>query len=73
MRYAIPLTALLVAVGAAHAAEPGRKPNIVVILSDDQGWGDLSVNGNTNLHTPNIDSLAKDGAIFDRFFVQPVC
>lgn len=45
----------------------------MVILSDDQGWGDLSVNGNTNLSTPNIDSLARDGALFERFFVCPVC
>jgi arylsulfatase A-like enzyme len=45
----------------------------VVILADDQGWGDLSVNGNTNLSTPNIDSLAKDGAAFERFYVCPVC
>jgi len=36
-----------------------RSPNVVVILTDDQGWGDLSVNGNTNLATPNIDSLSK--------------
>ncbi len=49
------------------------KPNVVVILTDDQGWGDLSVNGNTNLATPNIDRLAKDGARFDRFYVCPVC
>ncbi len=52
------------------AAKP---PNIVIFLADDQGWGDLSVHGNTNLATPNIDSLAADGAIFDRFFVCPVC
>ncbi len=50
-----------------------RQPNIVVFLTDDQGWGDLSVNGNTNLSTPNIDSLAKDGVKFDRFYVCPVC
>ncbi|MDA1056106.1 MAG: arylsulfatase [Planctomycetota bacterium] len=49
------------------------KPNVVVILTDDQGWGDLSLNGNTNLSTPNIDTLARDGASFDRFFVCPVC
>ena len=42
-------------------------------LTDDQGWGDLSLNGNRNLSTPNIDSLARDGASFDRFFVCPVC
>ena len=50
-----------------------RKPNVVVFLSDDQGWGDLSIHGNKNLATPNIDSLAKDGALFERFFVCPVC
>jgi arylsulfatase A-like enzyme len=54
-------------------AEAAARPNVVIILADDQGWGDLSVNGNTNLSTPNIDSLARDGAIFDRFFVCPVC
>lgn len=57
----------------ASAADAPTRPNVVVILSDDQGWGDLSVHGNTNLSTPQIDSLARDGAIFDRFFVCPVC
>ena len=58
-------------VGIARAAEP--RPNIVVILSDDQGWGDLSASGNVNLSTPNIDSLATAGVSFDRFYVCPVC
>jgi arylsulfatase A-like enzyme len=58
---------------SAAAAQPAVRPNIVVILSDDQGWGDLSVHGNTNLATPHIDSLARDGALFERFFVCPVC
>lgn len=48
-------------------------PNVLVILTDDQGWGDLSVNGNRNLSTPRIDSLAVDGIAFDRFYVCPVC
>jgi arylsulfatase A-like enzyme len=56
--------------GPTRAAD---RPNVVVILADDQGWGDLSVHGNTNLSTPNIDSLARDGALFERFFVCPVC
>ncbi|WP_238476560.1 arylsulfatase [Bythopirellula goksoeyrii] len=50
-----------------------QRPNVVVILSDDQGWGDLSLNGNVNLSTSNVDSLAHDGASFDRFYVCPVC
>jgi len=48
-------------------------PNVVIILADDQGWGDLSIHGNRNLSTPNIDTLARDGALFDRFFVCRVC
>jgi arylsulfatase A-like enzyme len=59
--------------GSALPALAVERPNIVVILADDQGWGDLSANGNTNLATPNIDSLAAAGATFDRFFVCPVC
>ena len=49
------------------------KPNVVVFLTDDQGWGDLSLNGNDDLSTPNIDSLAEDGVSFDSFYVCPVC
>lgn len=55
------------------AAQSREKPNIIIILSDDQGWGDLSINGNKNLSTPNIDRLAKTGATLDRFYVSPVC
>ncbi|MEC9094301.1 MAG: arylsulfatase [Planctomycetota bacterium] len=50
-----------------------KPPNVIVVLTDDQGWGDLSINGNPNLTTPNIDRLASQGARFDRFFVCPVC
>ena len=49
------------------------QPNVVVLLADDAGWGDYSFNGNRQVATPHIDSLAKAGAHFDRFFVQPVC
>jgi len=56
---------------AGHAAD--ERPNVVVILTDDQGWGDLSAHGNTNLRTPNLDSLAREGVMFDRFYVCPVC
>ena len=59
--------------GRVQAQPPNDRPNIVVFLADDQGWGDLSLHGNVNLETPNIDSLARDGAMFDRFFVCAVC
>ncbi len=58
---------------ASRAGEEGGHPNILIILADDQGWGDLSVHGNTNLRTPHIDSLARDGALLERFFVCAVC
>src|SRR6187551_2127259 len=70
MRLFAALSVWFTFVACATGAE---RPNIVVILSDDQGWGDLSIHGNTNLSTPHVDSLAKDGALFDRFFVCPVC
>ncbi|GAB3499745.1 sulfatase-like hydrolase/transferase [Spirosoma knui] len=49
------------------------RPNVVFILTDDQGWGDLSLHGNRFVETPNIDRLARSGAQFDRFFVSPLC
>ena len=58
---------------ALFAAAPSRPPNIVILLADDQGWGDLRINGNTQVSTPAIDSLARDGATFDRFYVCAVC
>ena len=48
-------------------------PNVIVMLADDQGWGDLSLHGNSNLSTPHIDSLARDGAMFKHFYVCSVC
>ncbi len=49
------------------------KPNIVLIMTDDQGYADLSIMGNPVLETPHIDSLARDGASMDTFYVSPVC
>jgi len=50
-----------------------KKPNVLFILTDDQGYGDLSRTGNGMLRTPNIDALAADGAALSQFFVQPLC
>lgn len=73
MNRIILLFLLIISVASCQTKKEFKSPNIVLILSDDQGWGDLSVNGNTNLSTPNIDKLAETGVTFDRFYVCPVC
>ena len=55
------------------SCENRSSPNILIVLTDDQGWGDLSIRGNTNLKTPNIDNIGYNGASFERFYVSPVC
>lgn len=75
-RTVLPLVALLLALWPCFEAVGGEiasRPNILIFLADDQGWGDLSLHGNANLSTPNIDSLARAGAMFEHFFVCPVC
>ena len=76
IRFAL-LAALLVplSVGTdvdAQGAYVG-KPNVLLILTDDQGWGDLRSNGNTELDTPTMDQLASEGARFQHFYVSPMC
>jgi arylsulfatase len=59
------------ATGTAGLA--GSRPNIVFILTDDQGYGDLSCHGNPVLETPNIDRLHREGVRFTDFHVSPTC
>ena len=42
----------------------GSRPNIILVMSDDQGWGDAGYNGNTILKTPSLDVLAAEGVRF---------
>ncbi|MEM1328467.1 MAG: arylsulfatase [Bacteroidota bacterium] len=48
-------------------------PNILLILTDDQGYGDLSIHDNDSIHTPNLDQLAAESVRFERFYVSQVC
>ena len=57
----------------APAVAPARRPNILLILTDDQGYGDLSIHGNPHVRTPAIDRLGRDGVRFDRFYVNTFC
>ena len=49
------------------------RPNFLIILTDDQGWGDLELTGNPVLKTPNLNDLADTGSLFNSFYVSPVC
>ncbi|MFM8587934.1 MAG: sulfatase-like hydrolase/transferase, partial [Bacteroidota bacterium] len=57
----------------AQKNKPAEQPNVLIIIADDQGWGDLGFTGNKTVHTPHLDKLAKSGTILDRFYVSPVC
>ena len=54
--------------------QPASRPNIILCMTDDQGWGDTSYNGHPELKTPNLDAMAAAGIRFDRFFsAHPMC
>ncbi len=83
MRAALPILCLSFAAGCAHANAPapaatpapaGDRPNIVFIMADDLGWGEVGCYGQKKIRTPHIDQLAKEGLRFTRSYSgAPVC
>ena len=69
LRTALALLFLTAAAGAA----PLDRPNIVFVMADDLGYGDLGVQGHPYIRTPNIDRLAREGARLTDFYAQPFC
>jgi arylsulfatase A-like enzyme len=69
------LAVILFALSFLHATSAAsERPNIVVVLIDDMGWGDLSCFGNLRAKTPNVDRLAAEGIRFSQFYVNsPIC
>lgn len=65
------LLAPLAMVNAADAAT--KRPNILLILADDMGWGDLGCHGNEKLDTPALDRLQSQSVELEQFYVSPVC
>ena len=73
LRVAI-LLFLLASAGVVARADDGGRPNIILVMADDQGWGDMAYNGHPHLKTPNFDRAAAEGLRFDRFYAAaPVC
>ena len=65
---------MLLACPLASTAEPENRPNIVLCMADDQGYGDIGYYGDPLPHTPNLDAMAANGLRFDRFYAGgPVC
>ncbi|MFY8269600.1 MAG: sulfatase-like hydrolase/transferase, partial [Terrimicrobiaceae bacterium] len=58
---------------ARAAMTPPARPNIIFILTDDQGYGDWSCTGHPLLKTPNVDRLARESVRFERFYVSSSC
>ncbi len=56
-----------------HAAKQTTRPNILLIMSDDQGYGDLGCHGNSRIKTPNLDRFARESVRLRTFCVSPVC
>lgn len=67
------LFCLLTLTGGYAQTTQAKQPNIVFLLIDDLGYGECGFNGGKEIFTPNIDRLAKGGAILENSYVQPVC
>jgi arylsulfatase len=63
----------LIGLAALASAADVRKPNIILIFTDDQGYNDLGCFGSTKIKTPNIDRMAAEGVRLTSFYAQPVC
>ena len=66
------LAAVVIAASTAAAASGGR-PNVILIMTDDQGYGDLGVHGNPIIKTPHLDRFARESVEVESFYVSPVC
>ena len=74
VRFIVPmLGALALLQRAAPAEAAGQRPNVIFVLTDDQGYGDLSCHGNPVLKTPNLDKLHDESIRLTDFHVSPMC
>jgi arylsulfatase A-like enzyme len=72
MRWTLAIAAVLILGLAPTSAGEKRPPNVIVILADDLGWGDVGFNGRTEWGTPNLDRLARKGMKFNRWYTAAV-
>jgi arylsulfatase A-like enzyme len=71
---AVAASALAASMSAKSAGAPAQRPNVLYIMADDLGWGDLSCYGRPDYRTPNLDRLASEGTRFNQAYsASPVC
>ena len=78
MTYRMPFYLLMITLqlglfGCADAADQSARPNIVIIVADDLGWGDVGFNGSREINTPNLDRLAAEGTRFTSLYAMQFC
>ena len=73
MKIILSLVGILILTMAHAITVAAQKPNVIVIFTDDQGWGDLGCYGSPNIETPNIDRMAREGIRFTSFYAAPFC
>ncbi|MFA6314451.1 MAG: sulfatase-like hydrolase/transferase, partial [Sterolibacterium sp.] len=73
MRYVLPLLLALAASLAYPVARAGEQPNVIFVLADDLGYGDLGAHGHPRLKTPNLDQLSRESLRFTDHHVAPMC
>lgn len=71
LRLVVAGAVLLAGVSVIRAAS--ERPNVIIIITDDQGYGDLGLHGNPVLATPHLDRLGRQGVRMENFYVSPVC
>jgi len=72
MKHRIALVLFVTMFWASHSSA-ADKPNILFVLTDDQGWWDLGLRGNKDIDTPVLDQFSREGVDFTRFYAAPVC
>ena len=70
---AVNLFVLLCLAFSGSQAQRTERPNVLLIMADDMGFGDIRMAGNPNIHTPNLDQLSAESTNFTNFYVSPVC